>query len=109
MSDWSADVCSSDLTSYVTAMPFLSVAAGQIHTIGASLLATLPFLVTFCTLWPMYAVIPNTRVSRRDPAKIGRASGREQRCPSVYITVLAASLKKNKTNDTHIHMQHTII
>ena len=55
-------------TSYVTAMPFLSVAAGQIHSIGASLLATLPFVVTFCTLWLMYAVIPNTRVSRRDAA-----------------------------------------
>ena len=55
-------------TSYVTAMPLLSVAAGQIHSIGASLLATLPFLVTFCTLWLMYAVIPNTRVSRRDAA-----------------------------------------
>ncbi|MFA6230139.1 MAG: YihY family inner membrane protein [Rhodanobacter sp.] len=56
------------VTSYVTAMPFLSVASDQIHTIGMSLLATLPFLVTFFTLWLMYAVIPNTRVSRRDAA-----------------------------------------
>src|SRR5574337_533197 len=55
-------------TSYVTAMPFLSVASDRIHTIGSSLLATLPFLVTFFTLWLMYAVIPNTRVSRRDAA-----------------------------------------
>ncbi|MDE2248515.1 MAG: YihY family inner membrane protein [Xanthomonadaceae bacterium] len=55
-------------TSYVTAMPFLSVAADQIHTVGMGLLATLPFLVTFFTLWLMYAVIPNTRVSRRDAA-----------------------------------------
>ncbi|TAL91537.1 MAG: YihY family inner membrane protein [Rhodanobacter sp.] len=55
-------------TSYVTAMPFLSVASDQIHTIGSSLLTTLPFLVTFFTLWLMYAVIPNTRVSRRDAA-----------------------------------------
>ncbi|MEO8779221.1 MAG: YihY family inner membrane protein [Rhodanobacter sp.] len=55
-------------TSYVTAMPFLSVASDQIHTIGSSLLTTLPFLVTFFTLWLMYAVIPNIRVSRRDAA-----------------------------------------
>ena len=55
-------------TSYVTAMPLLNVASDQIHTIGSSLLTTLPFLVTFFTLWLMYAVIPNARVSRRDAA-----------------------------------------
>lgn len=55
-------------TSYVTAMPFLSVTSDRIHTLGSSLLATLPFLVTFCTLWLMYTVIPNTAVSRRDAA-----------------------------------------
>lgn len=56
------------VTSYVIAMPLLTVAADQIQTIGMSLLATLPFLVTFFTLWLMYAVIPNTKVSRRDAA-----------------------------------------
>lgn len=56
------------VTSYVTAMPLLGVASDQIHTIGRSLLTTLPFLVTFFTLWLMYAAIPNTRVSRRDAA-----------------------------------------
>jgi membrane protein len=56
------------VTSYVTALPLLHVAEDRIHVIGLSLLATLPFLVTFCTLWLMYAVIPNTRVSRRDAA-----------------------------------------
>lgn len=55
-------------TSYVTAMPFLGATSGQIHTIGSSMLKTLPFVVTFCTLWLMYAVIPNIRVSRRDAA-----------------------------------------
>jgi len=52
-------------TSYVIAMPLF---ADQIHTIGMSLLATLPFLVTFFTLWLMYVVIPNIKVSRRDAA-----------------------------------------
>ena len=55
-------------TSYVAAMPLLGMAADQIHTIGMSLLATLPFLVTFFTLWLMYTVIPNIKVSRRDAA-----------------------------------------
>lgn len=56
------------VTSYVTALPLLHVAVDEIHAISLSLLATLPFLVTFCTLWLAYAVIPNTRVSRRDAA-----------------------------------------
>lgn len=56
------------VTSYITAMPLLSTASDQINTLGHSLLSTLPFLVTFFTLWLMYTVIPNTSVSRRDTA-----------------------------------------
>jgi membrane protein len=35
---------------------------------GVSALRVVPFLVTLITLWLMYAVIPNRRVSRRDAA-----------------------------------------
>ncbi|MGC1549637.1 MAG: YihY family inner membrane protein [Rhodanobacter sp.] len=35
---------------------------------GVSALRVVPFAVTFITLWLMYAVIPNRRVSRRDAA-----------------------------------------
>ncbi|MEO7068769.1 MAG: YihY family inner membrane protein [Rhodanobacter sp.] len=56
------------VTSYVTAAPLLSGAADQFNSIGSSLLSTLPLLVTFFTLWLMYSVIPNCKVSLRDTA-----------------------------------------
>lgn len=56
------------VSSYVIAFPLLHNAATQFSSIGHSLLGTLPFLVTFFTLWLMYAVIPNCKVSRRDAA-----------------------------------------
>ena len=56
------------VTSYVTAAPLLHTAASQLGGIGQSLLSILPFLVTFFTLWLMYSVIPNCKVSRRDAA-----------------------------------------
>jgi membrane protein len=55
-------------TSYVTAMPMLQGAAGQISNLGHPLLSVLPFVVTFITLWLMYSFIPNCRVSRQDAA-----------------------------------------
>jgi membrane protein len=54
------------VTSYVTALPLLQGAATQINGIGQSLLSVLPFVVTFITLWLLYAVVPNCKVSRRD-------------------------------------------
>jgi membrane protein len=56
------------VTSYVTAAPLLHGAATRVGAIGESLLTTLPFVVTFFTLWLMYTVIPNCKVSRRDAA-----------------------------------------
>lgn len=56
------------VTSYVVAAPLLSSAADQLDIVGSSLLATLPLLVTFFTLWLMYSVIPNCKVSLRDTA-----------------------------------------
>jgi membrane protein len=61
-------VCGIAVTSYLTAAPLLHGAINQIGGIAQSLLTTLPFVVTFFTLWLMYSVIPNTRVSRRDAA-----------------------------------------
>jgi membrane protein len=56
------------VTSYVTAAPLLHNAVDQIGGVLQSLLTTLPFMVTFFTLWLIYAVIPNCNVSRRDAA-----------------------------------------
>lgn len=61
-------------TSYVTAVPLLHSAAGQLGGLLQALLQTLPFVVTFFTLWLMYTVIPNCKVSRRDAA-MGAALG----------------------------------
>lgn len=62
------------ITSYVTALPLLQGAASQIYGIGQRLLSVLPFVVTFFTLWLLYAVVPNCKVSRRD-ALIGAGLG----------------------------------
>ncbi|WP_424682482.1 YihY family inner membrane protein [Frateuria sp. YIM B11624] len=55
------------VTSYVTAMPLLAGAYAQLG-LGQRLLGVLPFVVTFITLWLMYAVVPNCRVRRSDAA-----------------------------------------
>ncbi|WP_426662743.1 YihY family inner membrane protein [Rhodanobacter aciditrophus] len=56
------------LTSYVTAVPLLQAAPDQLTSAGQRLLGLLPFVVTFVTLWLMYVLVPNCRVSRRDAA-----------------------------------------
>lgn len=56
------------VTSYVTAIPLLHGAIGQFGGVAQGALSTLPFLVTFFTLWLMYAAIPSCPVPRRDAA-----------------------------------------
>ena len=55
-------------TSYVAAFPLLHGAADQLGGLAHAALSVLPFVVTFFTLWLMYALIPNCKVSRRDAA-----------------------------------------
>lgn len=55
------------VTSYVTAMPLLA-GAYQHLGLGQRLLAVLPFVVTFITLWLMYGTVPNCKVKRVDAA-----------------------------------------
>ena len=55
------------VTSYVTAMPLLAGAYAHLG-LGQRLLGVLPFVVTFITLWLMYAAIPNCKVRRSDAA-----------------------------------------
>ncbi len=63
------------LTSYVTAVPLLQQAKGQPSGgVSQYLLAVLPFLVTFFSLWLMYATVPNREVVKRDAA-IGAGIG----------------------------------
>lgn len=62
------------LSSYVTALPLLQGATSHIQGIGQGLLSMLPFVVTFFTLWLLYGVVPNCKVSHRD-ATIGALLG----------------------------------
>jgi membrane protein len=55
------------VSSYITALPLLQGTAVQLG-MGGRLLRVLPFVVTFITLWLLYVVVPNRRVSRRDAA-----------------------------------------
>ncbi|WP_266169317.1 YihY family inner membrane protein [Dyella subtropica] len=60
-------------SSYVTALPLLKSAVEQL-SFGARLLGLLPFVVTFITLWLLYTVVPNRRVSLKHAA-VGAALG----------------------------------
>lgn len=63
------------LTSYVTAIPLLQQSSGQPSSgVTRYLLAALPFLVTFFTLWLLYGMVPNRSVVKRDAA-IGAGIG----------------------------------
>lgn len=55
------------VTSYVAAVPMLRHAREQFG-IGQQLLKVLPFVVTFCTLWLMYTMVPNRRVNKKHTA-----------------------------------------
>lgn len=55
------------VTSFVTAVPLLHDTVGNLG-LGDRLLGVLPFVVTFVTLWLMYVLIPNCKVSRTDAA-----------------------------------------
>src|SRR6185437_14406219 len=55
----------SRLLLYWAALPLLQGTAVQLG-LGGRLLRVLPFVVTFVTLWLLYVVVPNRRVSRRD-------------------------------------------
>ena len=53
-------------SSYVTALPLIKSAAS--FNFGTYLLSALPFVVTFVTLWLLYVVVPNRRVSMKHAA-----------------------------------------
>src|SRR3546814_11196852 len=117
ISDWSSDVCSSDLLS--EDCDKLSSARG-VPTSRLYLKSCLFIDATFrwcSSSRPMYSSAGNkSKQVRRTPfvppgpqppnwnaywSEIGRASGRERECKYVYISVVDVSLKKkNKKNKT---------
>src|SRR3546814_15448408 len=93
ISDWSSDVCSSDLLSHMPA----EINASEV----ASVVGMALFLSFAATLYPAW------RAASLDP-EIGRASCRERVCQYVSISVVAVSLK-TKNNRSQYIRQATIL
>src|SRR3546814_18916329 len=90
ISDWSSDVCSSDLTRDVVARlggdEFAVLLEGIVDTNKPMLLA-----------------------AERAGVAIGRASCRERVCQYVYISVVAVSFKKKQNNITQSYLVNVYI
>src|SRR3546814_11347820 len=106
ISDWSSDVCSSDLLS--DGLSFVVVAMGifglgeVIRNLEREHLRDI-FMPKIGGLLPRLAelkqiIMPTLRGTALGSAQIGRASCRERVCQYVYISVVALSLKKKKNH-----------
>src|SRR3546814_14470070 len=105
ISDWSSDVCSSDLRRGTMMQSNLALAAGAaglisywlepdpLWLVGAALIvANWPF--TFAAIMPITRRLTATAIDSSGAGEIGRASCRERVCQYVEISVVAVSLKK---------------
>src|SRR3546814_3224471 len=88
ISDWSSDVCSSDLAAEIAAALAAVVCRVTVDALGPA-------------SWPRHAEAPRGPLHRREVAgdQIGRASCRERVCQYVSISVADVSLKKNSCNN----------
>src|SRR3546814_11961606 len=96
ISDWSSDVCSSDLRSRLhTWMQWPRSPGGNLQEPPWH---RLPPPSTTCLPHPLRnaSPLPCIRPRLRSAAKIGRASCRERVCQTVYIQVVSVSYKKKK-------------
>src|SRR3546814_11649898 len=108
ISDWSSDVCSSDLDApSMTGELALEDLSFEIAGTGVESLTTRVELVDLGV--PATAPGQVLTVSRvhlptpLDDVQIGRASCRERVCTYVYISVFAVILKKNNDHTVHIN------
>src|SRR3546814_12167316 len=100
ISDWSSDVCSSDL---ITAAPRLQTSpagplAGPRRAFDKTLCAaSCPISNLHRAMRPLHGLLSPEFPRQTPPAtavEIGRASCRERVCQYVYISVVSVSLKK---------------
>src|SRR3546814_16978652 len=109
ISDWSSDVCASDLTVHRAAMHVrhrLFAVTGEFvcqifnhlcrYATGFGIVGTAHAGRFFAPLHKAAADLYGTAVGQRQ--QIGRASCRERVCQYVLISVVAVSLKKKKKN-----------
>src|SRR3546814_17247186 len=100
ISDWSSDVCSSDLDKTIAAN---SDAIAPARTAADALrLNKEGKLIAFKSMENSYPLGEDLSLLKEfyDKGQIGRASCRERVCQYVYISVVAVSLK-NKKQATH--------
>src|SRR3546814_14490743 len=97
ISDWSSDVCSSDLTD----ASLKSLVSGVCAAVAAVALGQIaPAQAAGWPERPVQVIVPWSAGGGTDATgriiEIGRASCRERVCQYVYISVVAVSLKKKK-------------
>src|SRR3546814_17444895 len=100
ISDWSSDVCSSDLFIAIATAGNLSVTQSTLSKMEEGI--SNPETGEHETLWTVPSVFRAVQLvgrilrETRDEvtSEIGRASGRERGCQFVYISVVAGPLKK---------------
>src|SRR3546814_20550177 len=112
ISDWSSDVCSSDLHDRISQGNASLRVGGVLHHIGLGRhLHGTPVIMLINDLAIRVINATTGEIIRQ---QIGRASCRERECQYVYISVVTVSLKKKQkkvntqtTNQTQIHRAQT--
>src|SRR3546814_17132950 len=99
ISDWSSDVCSSDLSSAATRV-------ASFDTTRNSTSVRLCLGLSHQSLLASSTVLTSgsRTLSLNGPVQIGRASCRERVCQYVEISVVAVSLKKNNNIESREHI-----
>src|SRR3546814_16873599 len=101
MSDWSSDVCSSDLPRtnlFGVKMMMIAPVGGAKHRLLPSC-STIALLAALAL--PVQAQAAGTRAGSTIRNQIGRGSWRERVCQYVSISVVPGQLKKNKHTKSH--------
>src|SRR3546814_19787438 len=95
ISDWSSDVCSSDLTRWWRTFQHVDhLETHQALGVRCTVLVSIPLPAQVCTVpATIRRILPGP-----EPAKIGRASCRERVCQYVSISVVAVTLKNKNSN-----------
>src|SRR3546814_12225685 len=105
ISDWSSDVCSSDLVEIIIAVICFGRASGDGHDAGNAEWISFAVVVSensrissfIADRYHVPARLGNPEVTKVCPSsKIGRASCRERVCQYVEISVVVVSLKKKE-------------
>src|SRR3546814_20174541 len=111
ISDWSSDVCSSDLNADITVIgerPKIGPYREQIRTALADMLGVARLQVSVkATTTQALGFEARRQGIAAQAAEIGRVSGWDSACKSASISVVAVSLKKNNLSRAQHERKHT--